>query len=164
MLYEDVFRELHRRDVKYLVTGGIAVNLHGFARLTMDLDIMLDLSEQNLASFIAAMDTLGYQPRVPVNARDLLSEEKRKQWIREKGAIVFTFVSIKRPFRQIDIFLSNPIAFGTAYNKKHVIQLNEIFLPLASVDDLIMMKKKADRPRDREDIGHLERLKKNNGK
>jgi len=38
MLYEDIFREFEREGVRYLVVGGIAVNLYGYVRLTVDLD------------------------------------------------------------------------------------------------------------------------------
>ena len=40
MLYDDVFRELAVRRVRYLGVGGIALNLHGYARLTMDMDLI----------------------------------------------------------------------------------------------------------------------------
>jgi hypothetical protein len=158
ILYEEVFRELHRLRVRYLVTGGIAVNLHGYARLTMDLDIMLDLEESNLVKFVEAMENLGYEPRVPVAKLDVISSQKREVWIREKGAIVFTFIEPARPYREVDIFLSNPIDFSNAYAGKHTFVVNDIPIPVASVKDLVFMKKKSDRPRDREDIIHLERL------
>ena len=86
MLYGDVFRELARRKVRYLVVGGFAVNLHGAARLSYDLDLMIDLTPDNVAAALDAMAALGFTPRQPVNAADLLSPEKREAWMREKQA------------------------------------------------------------------------------
>ena len=46
-IYEEVFREFERKEVRYLVVGGMAVNLYGYVRLTVDLDFMADLLEKN---------------------------------------------------------------------------------------------------------------------
>ena len=43
-LFEPVLEALNARDVRYVVVGGLAVVLHGHARLTADLDIAVDLS------------------------------------------------------------------------------------------------------------------------
>ena len=42
MIYEEIFKEFESVGVRYLVVGGMAVNLFGYARLTMDMDIMVD--------------------------------------------------------------------------------------------------------------------------
>ncbi|MCP9456741.1 MAG: hypothetical protein NNA18_11625 [Nitrospira sp.] len=55
------------------MVGGIAVNLHGYARLTIDLDLLLDLSRDNLALVVRALNELGYVPRAPVRPTDRVS-------------------------------------------------------------------------------------------
>ena len=53
MFYEDVFRKLNEEKVRYLIIGGIAVNLYGYSRVTGDLDIMLDLNDnESILGFI----------------------------------------------------------------------------------------------------------------
>ncbi len=48
MMYgERFFRELAKRKIKYLVVGGVAVNLHGFVRATVDLDIVISFRDAN---------------------------------------------------------------------------------------------------------------------
>jgi len=59
MIYEEIFREFELKDVRYLVVGGIAVNLYGYIRLTMDLDIMADLSDKNLWKVVEVMGQPG---------------------------------------------------------------------------------------------------------
>ena len=159
MIYEEIFRDFELKDVRYLVVGGMAVNLYGYVRLTVDLDIMADLSENNLSKIIEVMQKFGYTPRVPVNPHEFLSEEKREKWIRKKGAIVFTFIDLEEPFKHIDIFLSNPIDFEEAYSRKELIEIGGIKVSIVSIDDLMKMKASTGRPRDREDIHHLERIK-----
>ena len=158
MLYEDVFREFQNEHIRYLVVGGIAVNLYGYVRLTVDLDAMVDLSESNLVKVVKSMGRLEYAPRVPVNPADLISEEKRDKWIREKGAIVFTFVHSRRPSKQVDFFLSNPIDFEKADRRKTVRVVSDIQIPIASIGDIISLKLTSGRPRDKEDIEYLKRI------
>jgi hypothetical protein len=45
MLYEAIFRGLEATGVRCLVVGAVAVNLHGIPRMTADLDLLVDLSE-----------------------------------------------------------------------------------------------------------------------
>jgi hypothetical protein len=45
MIYEEIFREFEKAKVRYLFVGGVAINLYGYVRLTMDLDIMAVLSD-----------------------------------------------------------------------------------------------------------------------
>jgi predicted nucleotidyltransferase len=164
MIYEEIFKEFELRGVRYLLVGGMAVNLYGYIRLTMDLDIMVDLSDKNLSKVVDVMEKFGYTPRVPVNPHEFVSEEKRDKWIKEKGAVVFTFIDLKKPFKQIDIFLSNPIGFEDAYSRRAVMTIGGAKVSIASIDDLIKMKATTARPRDMEDIYHLERIKALKGK
>ena len=159
MIYEDIFKEFELRDVRYLVVGGMAVNLYGYVRLTVDLDIMADLSEKNLSKVIEIMEKFGYTPRVPVNPHEFLSNEKRDEWIKKKGAVVFTFIDLNEPFKHIDIFLSNPIDFEEAYSRREMITIGAIKVSIISIDDLIELKSLSGRQRDVEDIDHLERIR-----
>lgn len=47
-LFEKVFRELNKAKVKYLVVGGVAVNLYGYLRFTGDLDLLILLNEEKI--------------------------------------------------------------------------------------------------------------------
>lgn len=163
MIYEEIFREFELKGVRYLVSGGIAVNIYGYVRMTMDLDIMVDLSDQNLSKLVEVMDKFDYTPRVPVNRHEILSKEKRDEWINKKGAVVFTFINQGSPYKQIDIFLSNPIDFEEAYLRRALIVIGGVKVSIVSIDDLIRMKASVGRPRDIEDIHHLKRIKRVKG-
>ncbi|MBW2000247.1 MAG: hypothetical protein JRJ29_20095 [Deltaproteobacteria bacterium] len=159
MIYEEVFREFSSKGVRYLVVGGIATNIYGYVRMTVDLDIMVDLSEENLSRVISGMEKLGYLPRAPVEPLDLVSKEKRERWVKEKGAVVFTFVHKEKPYRQVDVFLSNPVAFDEAYGRRRDMQIGDAKLSLISMDDLIALKQAVGRPRDLEDVHHLKKIR-----
>ena len=38
---EAILRALNAAEVEYLIVGGLAVNAHGFVRLTRDVDLVL---------------------------------------------------------------------------------------------------------------------------
>lgn len=59
MFYLDLFRALHRHRVEYALIGGLAVALHGVVRNTMDIDISVVMSPENLQHLIAAARELG---------------------------------------------------------------------------------------------------------
>ena len=48
MLYEKILTELEKNNIKYMVIGGLAVNLYGFPRVTQDLDLMVSFEKENM--------------------------------------------------------------------------------------------------------------------
>ena len=73
MYYERVFKMFQEKRVKYIIAGGMAVNLHGVPRFTKDLDILIDSSPSNLKNLKRALETLGFRPRVPVSLSAFLT-------------------------------------------------------------------------------------------
>ncbi len=158
ILYQKAFQALAHYKVRYLVVGGIAVNLLGVPRMTKDLDLMLDLEKKNISRLLQAMKRLGYKPRVSVNAADLADESMRKKWTKEKGAVVFTFQDPRPPHDQIDIFLENPIDFKQARGRGNIIKAAKLSIPVVSFNDLIKLKSKAGRLQDQADIAMLHKV------
>lgn len=159
MYYEAVFRALADRGVRYLVVGGMAVNLHGVPRLTADLDVMADLGRKNLAMLVECLARLGYRPRPPVVPEDFLSAQRRAQWRRTKHMVMFTFQHPVHPEQQVDIFVKNPIAFGEAWRARKRLKAGGIEIPLISLDHLIRLKRQAGRRQDRSDLQALTQLR-----
>ena len=52
---EAIFNGLNQSRIRYLVAGGIAVNTHGYQRMTSDLDLVVQLDSDNIT---AAINTL----------------------------------------------------------------------------------------------------------
>lgn len=46
-----LFGAFNKHDVKYIVCGGLAVNLLGVPRMTADIDIILEMVQKNLLRF-----------------------------------------------------------------------------------------------------------------
>ncbi len=64
MFYFDVLKTFYEEKVKYLVVGGLAVNLHGVPRVTNDIDIIISFDEINVRKIMRAASALGYVPRL----------------------------------------------------------------------------------------------------
>ena len=85
-----------------MVVGGLATVLHGYARLTVDIDLMVDLSPEQSLRVFETLVGLGFQPQAPVKPQDFASREIRTRWIKEKGMQVFSMVDRANPIRVVN--------------------------------------------------------------
>ncbi|MBU1888189.1 MAG: nucleotidyltransferase [Candidatus Omnitrophica bacterium] len=160
MFYEEVFRELNKKKVKYVVAGGIAVNLHGVPRVTGDLDLIIYLGIENISKFSKAMEELGYKPRIPVKIEDFSVEKNREAWIKNKGMAVFSLWNKDIPYRIIDVFVKDLVDFKELYKDRVNIRAGMFKIPVVSIEHLIRLKQMAGRKQDISDIVSLKRAKK----
>jgi len=160
MIYEEIFRALNAKKVKYVVVGGVGLVLHGVVRLTADLDLIVRLETKNLTKFISVIKGLGYRPRVPVKAEEFIDNEKRETWRKEKGMQVLSFYHPKKPATLLDVLVNEPIDYETLEVEKEVIQAGSIKIPVVSRRHLIELKKISGRPQDIADINALKEVMK----
>lgn len=157
--YLKVFQELLQNDVRFVIVGGIAVNLLGVPRSTADLDLVVALDKENVVKFGQCMTRLGFKPRVPVKAEEFADPEKRRMWIEEKNMRVFSFHKPDSLMEVVDVFVREPMPFDLMWNARETVQLGDIAVPVSSIDHLIELKKEAARLQDVSDIDALNRLK-----
>lgn len=158
-LFEKIFREFNVARIKYLVVGGVAVNLHGFVRFTGDLDILLLLEEKNLEKFDKVMSKLGYSERLPVSLMSLKDQKQVKSWLKEKNMLAFSFNPPKNNPLQIDIIIEESLKFDKIVKNKIIKKIDNVSIPVVSIDQLIKMKRRADRQQDITDLEALIQLK-----
>ncbi len=159
---ERVVGALNRADVRYLVVGGVAVVLHGYLRTTVDLDLVVGLDQENLGRALEELSRLGYHPRAPVRISDFGDPKTRRRWIREKGLEVFSLWN-DAGMLELDLFAEEPFDFDEVYARAPEVRLETVSVKVISIEDLIALKAKADRPRDREDIKALRALSEEEG-
>ena len=85
LLYEPLFRALNASGTRYVEVGGVATVLHGYARLTADIDLILDLEESAAARAMHALAGLGLRPRALVDPADFADSRIREGWLQDKG-------------------------------------------------------------------------------
>ena len=155
---ERIFAALEASRARYLVVGGVAVVLHGHPRFTADLDLVISLDRSNLSRALRALEGLGYRPRAPVALAEFLDPDVRRAWIEEKGMTVLALWSPELPATEVDVFASEPFAFEAAYGRALRADLGTTAVPVASLADLIDLKRRAGRPQDLEDVRALEAI------
>lgn len=140
------------------MVGGVAVVLHGHPRFTADIDLVVALDPGNVRTAIEALSRLGYRPRAPVDAALLADPAARERWIDEKGLTVFTLWSPEHPATEVDLFVREPFPFDEAWGRATFADLGDVTVPVASIGDLVALKRTAGRPKDLEDVRVLEAI------
>lgn len=159
MLYEKVFREFDRQKIRYLLVGGVAVNLHGYDRVTGDLDVLLLMTDTNIKKFIKIVKSLGMVPRIPVKIDDFAKKNLRAEWIKEKNMKAFLVYNPENTAEHLDVIIDHPINFASAYKRRQCVKAGGLNISLIGIDDLITMKKFAGREKDMLDAKALIRIK-----
>jgi hypothetical protein len=159
-LFEPLFQALNASSGRYVVVGGLATVLHGHARLTADVDLIVDFDAQGLAAMLDALVALGLRPRPPVEAREFADPTRRAEWVREKGMRVFSLWDPKNPMLEVDLFVDHPMDFEDLWQRSEEVDLGGTVVRIASIPDLIQLKRLAGRPQDIQDIEALEEIEK----
>lgn len=147
---------LNHNNIKYLIAGGVAVNIHGYQRLTQDLDLVIQLIPENIINALTALENLGYEPAIPVTKTQFADKKTREQWIKFKHMEVLPLISDLHPETTLDIFVTEPFDFDSEFQHSDKIQLDQdLEVHIISIPTLIKMKEKAGRNRDKDDIQHL---------
>jgi len=155
-----ILKLLYLNKIRYLLCGGVAVNLYGIPRTTVDLDLIIDLSYENLKNFIFTMKNAGLTLKQPVEETKLLDKFFRDFLIKEKGVKVLTYLNLKNPLEIIDFFIDPPIEFEEAFRKKTVLKAESYEIYLVDIKTLIKMKEKSKRALDLSDAENLRKLQK----
>lgn len=159
ILYEEILREFQKQKVKYVIVGGIAVNLLGSLRSTADMDIIVEMSNDNLRKIVSILKKKGYRVKQPVDPMGIADEEIRHEWIVGKNMKAFNFYK-EDELKEIDIIIESPVSFKDAQRNLLQMKIGGTVLPVISIDNLIKMKKNTGRSVDKLDIEELRKIKK----
>ncbi|MDP2927248.1 MAG: hypothetical protein Q8N80_00365 [Candidatus Omnitrophota bacterium] len=157
-IYEDILREFQKHKIQYIVIGGIAVNLHGALRSTADLDILLEMSEDNLKRFLVILKSNNYRSKQPIDLIQIADKKNREYLVGEKNLKAVNFYK-KGGLEEVDIIIDAPFTFDEAKKDIIWVRSGSTRMPLLSIDGLIKMKKKTGRTIDKLDIDALKRIK-----
>lgn len=158
MFYLDLFAALNRK-VDYVLIGGLAIALHGIERATMDIDVTVAMTSDNLASLVGTARELGMTPVLPVPLDALSDLDQLAQWHRERNLEAFALRAPGLAGVTLDVLLYPPVDYADMRSRAVRFQAGNVPVVVASIDDLISMKQAVGRPIDLADIEHLKRLK-----
>ncbi|MBF0102973.1 MAG: nucleotidyltransferase [Desulfobacterales bacterium] len=149
--YKDMLQCLKEQGVEFLVVGAYAIAAHGYPRSTSDFDIWVNPTKENSVNVYRSLIEFG-APLQGISSNDFS----------EKGIIFQIGVN---PCR-IDIIttISGDISFTDALQHAKYIELDDVIMPVISLDDLIKNKIAAGRTKDKQDAKLLKRMLKLKGK
>jgi hypothetical protein len=159
MFYFEILEGLDKEKIKYLIVGGLSVNLYNVPRMTQDIDIIISMDRENILKVVSLLKNLDYVPRLSVNPDDFADTDKVKDWIENRNLKAFSFYHKKDNYKVIDIVLVHPLNFDKAFENKTVKKAKDIEIYLVSIDDLIRMKEFSGRPQDFSDIEMLKKVR-----
>lgn len=139
---ENLLRLLNEHKVKYVVVGATAFPVHGFSRVTLDVDIFIHATLKNAERTLNALKAAGY------DVSDLTIDELLKKK-----------VLFRQYITEADIHPHvKGVVFNEVWRRKVQDRIGKTKVYFASLSDLIKMKKAAGRPKDLEDLRVLEKL------
>jgi hypothetical protein len=146
-IFNDDFREfiqsLNDNKVEYILVGGYAVILHGYRRVTGDMDIWVNRTKENYSKLVKAFFQFG------LSVFDM-TEEK---FLEGESADVFSF---GRPPVSIDILTKlKGVEFDDAFFRAMQFDENGLIVRFIHLNNLIEAKKASGRYKDLDDIEKL---------
>ena len=158
MKIAELLQSLSDEQVQYVLVGGLAVQLHGFLRATFDIDLVLAMNDANLVRFIDVANHYGLVPVIPVPIDSLRNATQIDQWHHEKGMLAFALREPQIGGSVVDVLVKPEVSFDCL--AAHAVT-GELFgrrVQIASIEDLLTMKRSANRPKDQLDIVALEKV------
>ncbi len=147
MLLPKDFKEfialLNAHDVKYVVVGGYAVAFHGFPRMTGDLDVFVDISQENARAVVAVVREFGF-------AELGLHEKEFEQ--------ADQFFQLGHVPLRIDIATGiDGVSFADAWGSHLDATVDGVLVHFIGKDELVRNKSATGRQRDLSDVEELTR-------
>lgn len=139
--FKEFIQSLNDNDVRYLVVGGYAVALHGYPRLTKDIDIWIDLNPNNADSIVRAINQFGFAS-LGLKKEDFLEPD--------------TIIQLGYPPNQIDILTSlTAVDFESCYASCTLAEIDGVPINFIDLENLKKNKAATGRLQDRADLENL---------
>lgn len=142
-----IWRKLAAHNVRYIMIGGVATNLHGFSRYTRDADFFFEDTQENRIRIADAFYELDIAPRDV-----MLRWQFTPGWASLEygdGIILDMMTSVKG---------LEDLGFDTCYRMAVFAEICELSVPILNINHLLRAKEATGRPKDQLDIIELRRL------
>lgn len=138
---KDLLRIFNRNQVSYAICGGFAVAKHGFVRMTLDLDLLIDPSTENAINVLSSLDEFGFGS-AGIELHHLTAPA--------------TAVTLGMQPNQIDLLTKmSSASTQEILRSAETTDLDGIPVRVVSKADLLQAKREANRPKDRIDLEEL---------
>lgn len=140
--FRDMLAALCAEKAEFLIVGAYALAAHGVPRATGDIDIWVRPTAENSQRVWRALERF----RAPLSQLDV-NELTRPNIVFQMGL----------PPNRIDLLTSiTAVEFDSAWQRRKVVRLAELDVPVLGRDDMVRNKRAAGRPKDLADAAWLE--------
>lgn len=141
--FRDFIQALNNHEVEYILVGGYAVILHGYRRITGDMDIWVNQTRENYIKITRAFAEFNLS----------LFDMTEDNFMDLEYADVFSFG--RAPFG-IDILTKlKGVRFEDAFSQAQIFNEDGLVIKFIHLNNLIQSKKAAGRYKDLDDIEKL---------
>lgn len=158
MFIRDLLLRLSTDGVQYCLVGGVAVNLHGIPRMTYDVDLVVVPLAEQLRALHAALEALGLRCRLPLKLEAFADPAYRREAVEKRNLVAVTYTDPNDPLREVDVLVAPTVDASEIVARAVVLSLGDLDVRVASIQDLIAMKRASGRAQDLADVAHLERI------
>ena len=140
--FKEFIQSLSDNGVRYLVIGGYAVALHGYPRYTKDIDIWIEMSPENAARMVKALEQFGFAS-LGLQEADFL--------------VPHQMIQLGYPPSRIDL-ISTPagVDFESCYASRVEVEIEGVTVHFIDLENLRLNKRATGRLQDLADLEHLE--------
>jgi len=140
--FREFIQSLNDNRVRYLVVGGYAVALHGHPRYTKDIDIWIEMSPENAANIINALEQFGFTS-LGLRETDFLTT----------GQVI----QLGQPPNRIDLLCSvSGVDFDACHESRVTVEIDGVYVNFIGLEDLRKNKAASGRHQDLADLENLE--------
>lgn len=159
MKIAELLQSLAEAEVDYVLVGGLAVQIHGFMRATLDIDLVLAMNDTNLQRFIEIAKAYKLEPNIPVPIDTLRNEKLIEDWHSEKGMLAFSLREPQAGGKIVDIVVRPVVPYAQLAENAISAHFFGRHIKVAAIDDLLAVKRNTGRAKDLLDIEALEKIK-----
>jgi len=138
---------LQNCQVRYIMVGGYATNLHGFSRYTGDLDIWIEDTKENRRRLRQAFIECGMGDFYMLETMQFVP-----------GWTDFNLMNGLRLDILVDMKGLEGYTFEECLNMASIADIDGVKVPFLHINQLIVNKKAVNRPKDQVDVMELERI------
>ena len=142
--FADLLADLGRHEVEFILVGGLAVALAGYARTTEDVDVLVEASEPNLRRLLGALAEFGDGHGATLAPTDFPLEEGCIRVAEDFDLDIFTLMG------------GRTYADLLPLSAEHAVQ--GVAIRALTAEGLIRLKSDSVRPKDRLDVEVLRSL------
>ncbi len=142
----EIIRAFERESVLYVLVGGVAVNLHGIARATEDIDFFVRPDPENIDRLKRALRSIWSDPEIDEIRASDFEAYPTLRYGPPKDELV------------VDILTRIGSAFAFDDLESELLEVEGVRVRVATRDTLMRMKRNTVRPIDRADVAALEQL------